>query len=107
MESLLVAHIEGHAPQSVRGGTLENNSPPIRPYGWRIIFQCATPKSGPAWMILYMAHLAICATPKNLIGGAFTECAIPKSLGVARSGNAPPIKSLGVAHCCNAPPIRA
>ena len=107
MESLLVAHIEGHAPPSVRGGAMENNAPRIRPYGWRIIFQCATPKSEPAWMILYVAHLVICTTPKNLIGGAFPICATPKSLGVAHSVNAPPIRSLGVAHCGNAPPIRA
>ena len=107
MKSLLVAHIEGHVPPSVRGGALENNAPPIRSYGWRIIFQRATPKSGPAWMILYVAHLAICATPKNLIGGAYTECATPKSLGVAHSVNAPPIRFLGVAHVPNAPPSRA
>src|ERR1041385_8610908 len=103
MESLLVAHIEGHAPPSVRGGALENNAPPIRPYGWRIISQCAHPKSGPARTILIVAHFVICANPKELIGGTFTECATPKSLGVAHFVNAPPIRSLGVVHFTNVP----
>src|SRR4051812_36012707 len=99
MESLLVVHITIHAPPSVRGGPLENNAPPIRPKGWRIIFQCAT--------------------PKNLIGGAFPKCATPKSLGVAHFVDARPIRLLGggafwrctthkslvVAHFNNAPPL--
>src|ERR1041385_2198708 len=82
----------------VRGGALVKNAPPISSYRWRI-FQNAPPlRVGQPWIPLYVAHLEKCATPKNLIGGAFWKCATPKSLWVAHSGNAPPLRDLLVAH---------
>ena len=77
----------------VRGGALVKNAPPISPYRWRI-FQNAPPlRVGQPWIPLYVAHLEKCATPKNLIGGAFWKCATPKSLGVAHSENASPLRN--------------
>src|ERR1043165_1626822 len=91
MESLLVASFLSYAPQNLMGGTSSSNAPPIRPYRWRIFFQCATLKNGPSWNTLQVAHSTICATHKILIGGAYSECATPKALWVAHLQNAPPL----------------
>src|ERR1041385_7303695 len=89
----------------VRGGALVKNAPPKSSYRWRI-FQNAPPlRVGQPWIPLYVAHLEKCATPKNLIGGAFWKCATPKELLVAHPECATH-KLLGVAHFPYAPLLR-
>ena len=62
----------------LRGGALVKNVPPTSSYRWHIFKNAPPQRVGQPCILLYVAHLEKCTTPKNLIGG-----------------NAPPLRAYG------------